>query len=171
MVAPESSANSERSPAWVDAVELIGNVGNTVLNGLRGDLTDRRARWVVGLVSLAGSAGTALLRNRYPRSSADMRLVTAARKAARARGELDVAELRRDPAFRTAQARLNRRTVQLLIYGVSAAVAHRFLLAELKRRSVRRPHLVAGIALAAAQTAYRVGTLVVENRQRANGQP
>lgn len=171
MVAPESSADSGRPPAWVDAAKLVGDVGNTVLHGARRDLSDRRARWALTVVQAASTVGAALLSHRYPSSSADQRVIAAALKDARARGELDIAELRRDPAFRAAQARLTRRTVRLLIYGVSAAVAHRILLAELKRRRVRRPHLVAGIALATAQTAYRVGTLVAEKRQRENGQP
>lgn len=170
MGTPESSWASERPPAWVDVVEYVGNVGVTVLHGLRGDLTDRRARLAVALVEVADGVGTAVLRHRYPRPrSADMRLVSAAMTSARDRGELDVAELRRDPAFRAAQDRLNRRTAWLLVYGASALAAQRLLLGELKRRRVRRPHLVAGLALAAAQSAYRVGTLVAERRQRVGG--
>lgn len=59
----------------------------------------------------------------------------------------------------------------MMIYAVGFIVAHRLLLAELKRRGVRRPHLVAGVAIATVQTARRVGTLVAENRRRANGSP
>lgn len=177
MVVPESSADGssaddERSPAWVDAVELVASVSNPVLDGLRRDLVDRRARWAVTVVRVAGISGTALLRRRYPKPvSADQRLVSATLRDARARGELDVAELRRDPAFRAAQARLNRHVAQMMIYAVGVIVAHRLLLAELKRRGVRRPHLVAGVAMATAQTTRRVGTLIAENRRRATGSP
>lgn len=167
MSAPAANERSDRPPVWVDAVEVVGNAGITVLRVVGRGLTDRRARWAVGLVQVAGSAGTALLRHRYPRRrSADMRLVSAALDDAKERGALEVAELRRDPAFRAAQGRLSRRAAWMVVYAVGTLATERLLLAELRRRGVRRPHLVTGIAMATIQSTYRVGTLLAERRQQ-----
>lgn len=161
-----SSGGTQRPRAWVDGIEFVGNVGNTVLHGVRGDLTDRGARWAVTGVQVAGVVGSALLRRRYPRTqSPDARLVSTVMKDARQRGEAHTAELRRDPAFRAAQARLNRQSAWMLVYGISTLVAHRLLLADLKRRAVRRPHLIAGVALAITQCTYRAATLVAESQR------
>lgn len=149
----------------LDGIELVGNAG-TVLRGVRDDLTDHRARWAVTVIQVAGAVGWAVLRHRYPRAqSPDAQLVSATMKDARRAGKPNLTELRRDPAFRAAQTRLTRRAVWSLIYGIGLAAGHRLLLAESKRRETRRPHLIAGTAVATTQTGVRIATLIVETRR------
>lgn len=147
-------------PGWVEVVTFGCRVGSTVLHGARGDLTSRRARWAVSGVAVAGGVGAELLSLRYPRpQSADQRLVATAMRDARELGDVDVAELRLDPVFRAAHDRLRRNVAVTVVYGAGVMLGRQVLLAALMRRGVRRPHLITGIAVAALQTAQRVGAV------------
>ncbi|MFC7621488.1 hypothetical protein [Microlunatus sp. GCM10028923] len=139
-------------------IQVGGRFGLRILDGVRRDLGGRRARWAVGAVELVGAFGLGLHQTRCGSSTDREPEYVAALRSAREDGPDAVRAVLDEPRFRVSRRRIERGL--LISVGVAAVttVGHRVLLQELKRRGVRRPHLMAGLTVGTVEAGLELAS-------------